>query len=648
MKFSYSWLQSYFDTPLPDAETLSSRITNQLAEVDGVEKIPNSNHTLIDIKVLPDRAGYLLSHASMAREIGAILGVSTVKSVLIQVPTVSYVNVPVYPLQVQSGACSTYIAIEGTVAEVANIEVYDRIKDALASVGQRSINPLVDIANLVMLDIGQPMHVFDAHKLDGTIVVRSAQKGESMTTLDGKELSLTQDDLVIADNSSVLGLAGIKGGRKAEAGLDTTHFIFESANFDATSIRKSGQAHGIKTDASKRFENAISSYWTTVAMEYAMALVQAVYGTVTIVSYGQHGTPAVGSVFKTVSSKEIFRFLGVPVSDEQCISTAHIFGWECEKKDDKLLWHVPVWRNDMVIDQDFVEEVGRIIGYEEITPVVPEVQSVSTTKIASVWQFLEILKNELVGVGAHEILAYSLVPSGELEVLSAPSPQRMKLRSSLVQYVAAEAEKNARNGDLLRMDPVIVFEIGSVFTLHGESLWLAVAVSSARQKAKVVTAKAEEILSVISQKIQAMIPTVSITTTIETKEKTASFEIPLDELVAIVKEKNIATEPLQTVIHPMEKYQPFSPYPYIVRDIAVLVPTGQTDEKIISSIKHRAGELAVHSSLFDVFEKKDSGQTSYGYRVVFQSHEKTLLAEDIDAIMADISKDMTEAGFVVR
>jgi phenylalanyl-tRNA synthetase beta chain len=646
MKYSYSWLEKYFDTPLPEVDVLSERITSRLAEVDGIEKLPNSNYTVIDIKVLPDRAGYLLSHAQMAKEIGAMLGVSAVRNALFDIEKVDVSNTKEYPLLVSSKACQTYTAIEGKVDAVADVVLYDQIKDALASVGQRSINPLVDIANFVMLDIGQPMHVFDAQKLDGSITVRAAEVGEKMITLDERELTLTSADLVIADESSVLGLAGIKGGKKAESTNDTTHFVLESANFNATSIRKSGQRHGIKTDASKRFENSISSYWSVVAAEYALALIKAVYGGITIISYTQFGTPETGTKALSVSTDEVSRFLGVPVSNEQCTSTASVLGWSAEISNDGLLWNVPVWRNDLVIPQDIAEEVGRLIGYETISPIVPEPTASSGGMTR--WQFMEILKDELVGLGLFEVQAYTLVPEGELQVLSAPSPQRMKLRTALAPYVAAEAEKNARNGDLLGLDPVMVFEIGSVFTKDGESVRLAIAVSSNRHKAKVVTAKVQDIVTLVQQKIKSLVPNAQIDVPIETKDKTAYVEVVLDGILNEVETYSTPAQPLQVNIHPMEKYQPYSPYPYIVRDIAVLVPTGETDEKIVASIKARAGVLAVRTSLFDVFEKKDTGQTSYGYRIVFQSPEKTLLAEDIDAIMAEISKDMTVAGFVVR
>lgn len=271
MKFSYNWLQSYFETPLPKPKDLAKLITFHALEVEGLEKAHGD--TIIEIAILPNRAHDCLSYEGMAKELGVLLGMDIKKrevSVIQESETA-----PLFVYVDDEKLCRRYM---GRVVEGIKIKQSPKwLRDRLQSAGQRPINNIVDIMNFVMLETGQPLHAFDADLLakkenDINIFVRKAKAGETITTLDGKELALSENTLVIADPEAPLAIAGIKGGTKAEISEATKNIVIEAANFAPGNIRKTSRAVGIRNDSSIRFENEITAKKAEEAMAYAVSL----------------------------------------------------------------------------------------------------------------------------------------------------------------------------------------------------------------------------------------------------------------------------------------------------------------------------------------------------------------------------------------
>jgi phenylalanyl-tRNA synthetase beta chain len=196
MKVSYKWLQSFFASPLPSAAVLVETANLKMVEVEGTEEVEGD--TIIDLKILADRAAYMLSHQGVAREYSATLGISLKNREIPRVTPKSDVLAPV--IRIESDLCRRYTARRVEFVEVG--ESPEWLKSALAKLGQRSINNIVDLANYVMFDIGQPLHAFDADKIVGSITVRLAKVGEKITTLDSREVLLDETVLVIADSRS--------------------------------------------------------------------------------------------------------------------------------------------------------------------------------------------------------------------------------------------------------------------------------------------------------------------------------------------------------------------------------------------------------------------------------------------------------------
>jgi phenylalanyl-tRNA synthetase beta subunit len=315
MKYSLEWLKRHIDGMLPPVEKLVPEITEKAFEIEGTEV--RGDDTVIEAKVLPDRAHDALSHRGMAREIAALFGLKR-KDIAFGWPKTDPEIIPTRVSILDPDLCFRYIGVR--VDGVSSKESPKWLRERLEAVGQRSINALVDITNFVMFDIGQPMHAFDARKVKGGITVRLAKKGEIMTTLDGKALELDGTELVIADDEAVLALAGVKGGKKAEVDARTTSIILESANFDPTRTRLTSVKHAIRTDASKRYENGITSSFAEEGAKEALALLLELYPNARVAD-PTDVYPRPERAFKTgVSQGEIRKLLGVDISMKEIIA----------------------------------------------------------------------------------------------------------------------------------------------------------------------------------------------------------------------------------------------------------------------------------------------------------------------------------------
>src|SRR3989344_7553042 len=254
MKYSYNWLKWYIPDA-PEAEELADIFTYHLAEVESLEKIKDGKEedTIFDIKILPNRAHDLLSHQGLAREMASLLEIKY------NDPTPKYKITKSKPTKliktIETPGCRRYM---GRI--VRNVKIGpspDWVVKHLESIGQRSINNMVDATNIVMYDCGQPTHVFDFDKIKGSLVARQARDEETVTTLDGKECKLSSSDFVIADAEKALIIGGVKGGKAAEVTDSTTNLVLEVGNFDAVTVRKTSTRIGIRTEGSKRWENGV-------------------------------------------------------------------------------------------------------------------------------------------------------------------------------------------------------------------------------------------------------------------------------------------------------------------------------------------------------------------------------------------------------
>ncbi|MCK5285805.1 MAG: C40 family peptidase [Candidatus Pacebacteria bacterium] len=271
MKFSYKWLKEYFEEPLPEIKDLVETLTFHAFEIEGVE-----NNDLIDIDVLPNRSHDCFSYQGIAREISVLIALKLKQKETSLVVEKDLKSSEYISLKVNDSNLAPRVT-KRLVQGVKIGESPDWLKEKLESIGQKSINNVVDITNYVMWETGQPVHAFDFDKISGDgvkeISIRNAENGEKINTLDGGEYELDENVLVISDNEKALDIAGVKGGLVSGIDENTQNIVLSVCNFNQTNIRKTSRKLGLRTDASVRFENGISPEKVMEAMERLSELV---------------------------------------------------------------------------------------------------------------------------------------------------------------------------------------------------------------------------------------------------------------------------------------------------------------------------------------------------------------------------------------
>jgi len=657
MKFSYNWLQSYFNEKLPASEKLAELFTFRFSEVESVEQI--GTDTIFDLKVLPDRACYALSHRGVAREIAAFCRMG-----MVDVPFKAVTPRGSFGVDIKEPSmCARYIA-----ASLAGVTVSDSpawLVERLASVGQRSINMIVDIANYVMFDIGQPLHAFDADKVRGVLSVRKAREGERIVTLDGKEVVFKGSELVIADEEGPLAIAGIKGGKRAEVTKTTTKLLLESASFDASAIRRISTSIGIRTDASKRFENKVPRYLAEEGMaRFIEYIVRESRGAeVTVASYvDAHGELDHGRRI-TISGEFISRSLGVAISPKDIEGFLGVLSIVFSKNGDVYELDIPPWRLDMTIPEDVVEEIGRLYGYENVEPKLPPRVSAPSVLKALYWH--EKARDFLVSSGFSEVVTYSFRKEGVMEVVKSMASDKSFLRDDLTKNISEALSMNLAHAPLLDISQIRIFEVGKVFPKGGERTSLCIGIAQSKGfKGESVNEQIRQLRDRLVGYLGAPIATVC--TIDDTGGVILLSGKPIGTINAVdgVMEIDLDTvtgvlpEPKQwdiTVRKVEALYSPISLYPFIVRDVAVYVNPEDHFDGVRAIINRLEGEKKLMHVVrkperpFDEFLNSKIGKKSLAFRLVFQSHERTLTDAEVNGEMEHLYAALKEhPGWQVR
>lgn len=594
MKISYNWLKSYVPL-IPEAEKLADVFTYHLAEVESLEKLPDGDF-LFDINILPNRAHDLLSHQGMARELSGQLGIE-------YKDPIDYYKIPEpkstdLKIDIQTPLCRRYM---GRIVRGVKIGPSPEwVVKHLESIGQRSINNIVDATNICMFDCGQPMHAFDLKKLfQEKITIRQAQDGEVMTTLDKKEVVTKSADMVITDGDAVLALAGVKGGTKAEVDANTVDIILEVANFDPATVRKTARRLGIFTDSAKRFENDLSPELCDFGMRELTGLIIEMCPEATfedIVDVYPH--PQLKREL-TFSVSEITKKLGAEITVTEVEDILKRYKFEYKNEGNSFTIVVPALRLDLTGAHDMAEEIGRIIGYDKVIPTISKIDFVSKTNDTQ--SRMSSAREKLLADGYSEVMTYTFTKKGKVEVARGAKGKEF-LRTNLADGLKESYELNRLNAPLLGNDETKIFEIGTVFPDAGvEEIHVAYA-----NKKGLVESTLEEFTRELS---------VGDNQTPNTKKQ--------------------------------KPFTPWSQYPFIVRDVAVWVPVGTNPDELIDLCKKEGTTLLVREpQLFDQFTKGD--KTSLAIRLVFQSHERTLTDVEITNVMTEITQKIQARNWEVR
>ncbi|HAS8553473.1 TPA: phenylalanine--tRNA ligase subunit beta [Vibrio vulnificus] len=634
------------------------------------------NDVTVDVDLTSNRAD-CFSIRGMAREVGVLNRADvTEPSVAPVAPSID----DTVAIEVKApAACPRYL---GRVVKNVNVQAKTPLwmQEKLRRCGIRSIDPVVDITNFVLLEQGQPMHAFDLAKIDGGIVVRLAEQGEKITLLDGSEAELNADTLVVADHNKALAIAGIFGGEESGVTSETKDVLLECAFFAPDHIRGRARSYGLHTDSSMRFERGVDYALQVSAMERATALLVEICGgevapVVAVESEAELPKPNKVALRRT----KLDNLLGHHIADSDVVEILERLGMTVETTAEGWVAVAPTWRFDIAIEQDLVEEVGRIYGYDNI----PNQNPTAALKMHDHQEAnipLKRVRDLLVDRGYHEAITYSFVEPEQqklvvpgVDALILPNPisaemsaMRLGLIQGLLNTVVHNQKRQqprvrlfeyglrfipcdtAENG--MRQEPMLAGVIAGTrseehwnidtntvdfFDLKGDVE--AILELSANDKA----------YSFVAAKHPALHPGQSAAIVVDGKEigvigtvhpelerkfglngRTIVFEIEWSAINRKVIPEAVA----------------LSKFPANRRDIAVVVDEAVASGDIVNACLEVGGEFLKAAKLFDVYVGKgvEEGKKSLAIALTLQSNERTLedadIAGAVDAIVTHVSE----------
>jgi phenylalanyl-tRNA synthetase beta chain len=439
---------------------------------------------VVEINVTPDR-GYCFSMRGVAREYSHATGAAvTDPGSTVEITATQSGGVPVQlrdeaPLDGAAG-CTRFVALEVEGVDPA-AQTPRWMARRLTLAGMRPISLIVDVTNYVMLDLGQPLHAYDAEKLVGPIIVRRARTGEKLTTLDDVERTLDPEDLLITDaggdGDRVLGLAGVMGGEDTEVSATTTSIVLEAATFDPVSVARTARRHRLPSEASKRFERGVDPQLPLVAAHRAAQLIVEHGGGTVSARVSDEGAVTAPAPI-TASLRDAERLVGIPYTDAQVTGSLEAIGCAVARDgEDGLVVTPPSWRPDLTIREDLVEEIARLVGYAEIPSVLPTAPGGRGLTVAQRARraarralaeagLVEVNSAPFVAPGVHDRLRYGADDPRRdaVRILNPLAEDEPLLRTELLQSLLPVARRNLGRGE----ESIAIFQRGSVFRARAE------------------------------------------------------------------------------------------------------------------------------------------------------------------------------------
>lgn len=631
-------------------------------------KMPND--TVFEIKILPDRAHDAMSHVGVAREL-AILSNQKMEYDFdgLKLPKKNTSAKHMLSVQIKDkNLCSRYI---GVVLE--NIEIKDSpdwMKKRLSVSGIQSINNVVDATNYVMLEIGQPLHAFDMEKIknqksEANLVVRRAMDKEKLTLLDGSQIKLNNSNLLITNGKTPLALAGIMGGKNSGISKETKTIIIEAASFNAINIRRTRTHLELRTESSDRFEKGLDPNLCEKAMTRVIEILEHIANAKIkkiVDIYPKKIKPwkiklnliyANNLLGEIITKKEVMRILTLlGIKTKTYHSQANIT--ECT---------IPTFRVDLKTQEDLIEEIGRIWGYENIKPkaLVEPIIPAPKNKMLSLEK---TIREKMIGLGFDEIYNYSFYSQADanmcglekikhLKLTNPMNPEQEMVRVSLAPNILRNARQNLKH-----FEEFNIFEIGRTYQPNKNKII---------EKRKLIMAKVIErdnkahtfynlkgaiedlldsfdVSEISTPAVKIQIPKIAhsgrvakikvngdyfgviyevnplVLAKYKIKKRVAIAEFDLEKFMAIIQKEKL--------------YQPIQKYPTIKRDISMITESSQTVAGITNFIQKIVGRLALNVEMFDVFQKGD--KTSLAFHIEFGTNKRTLKKTEVDALMKKI------------
>lgn len=623
---------------------------------------------VIDFELTANR-GDLLSILGMAYELGAIYNKPVKDIDLSHKENDEDIN-DTFKVEVNTENCSLF-----TAKKVKNVTIKESpsfIKSRLIASGIRPINNVVDISNYVMLETGQPLHFYDADKLNGIIEVRMAENGEKLTTLDNIERILHNENIVISDGKRAIGLAGVMGGLDTEITDSTKNIIIEAAIFDGVKVRKTSKEL-IRSEASNRFEKGLDPNRTYMAQDRACNLLEKYADAEIVGGIAKYDTTNKEDTKIEVEFEEINKVLGQNIPDSEILDILSRLGFTYEKLEGGAIVSVPKRRIDIGIKEDLNEEIGRIYGVNNIEGILPALPM----RKGSYDKTTREIRNKMIGLGLNETLSYVLVAENEakqfcndnnesIKLLDPMSEDRNTLRNSMIPSLLNIYKYNESRYN----KDVSIFEIAKTFYKNdeefGEEQHLAVLMAgeyyqgignSKNVDFYIIKGIAEEILDYLGYKNRysfiadnnkiakefhpGQSAVISVNNDIvgyigkvhpDLAKDVYVLEINLDKLLA----KKVGSM----------KFKEISKFPSVNKDISLVVDKNTESLELAKQIKKYAGSKLSEIKPFDVYTGTGIAENkkSISFNLVFSDKDKTLNDEEINEIMQKIIEGVEKSS----
>ena len=667
MQFSKNWLKDFIDIDL-STEIICSQLTMAGLEVDGYEDVSSKitgKDSIIKLDITPNR-GDCFSVLGVAREL------SVINNLKLSLPNISSIESS-FKDEMKVKACAEAPSYFGrTIRDISvNSKTLPLIAERLKFSDQKLIDPVVDITNYILLELGQPLHAFDRDKLRGNITVRTAFNKEKIKLLDDQELVLDDSCLVISDEESAVAFAGIMGGKESAVSASTNSIFLESAFFKPSIIRGKARRYGFQTDASLRFERGVDYKIQEIAIDRASILLRD--------TVGGRFSEVTSSTLKNQLPKQTKinldleksnGLLGTKISKQVALRYFKGLGFVPESlKNSSISAIPPSWRYDLTIEADLVEELARLEGYDSLpqlslSPVYKKIELNSQSHLSDLLSakgFNEIISYSFISRDDHDLFGEGVAA---LEVKNPISQNMSVMRTNLVSGLVSTFLHNLNHGQ----DSQRLFEIGNTFSLKNtkevvEKNTLAglmngkVNEDNWKEKAKDISFY--DLKGVVQDlvrefkgpcvfencKIDFLHPGMSSLIKINNKiigfmgslQPTYLDRLGLNEDIYIF---SLDLEGLQKNVS--SSYKEFSKFPSSSRDLSFIVNKSIASSSIENVIKSAAGKFFKDIEIFDVYEGKgiEEEKKSIAISVSWQSTKQTLKDYDIDSAVERIVNSM--------
>lgn len=628
-----------------------------------IREVLDLDDTVVEFEITPNRPD-CLSIVGMAREIAASfdkkLNPINGKN-LKEIENKSLLNITIH-----SDDCKRYSA--SIVKDITIKESARKVQNYLLNSGIRPVNNIVDLTNFLMMELGQPLHAFDLDKLEGNISIRNAFEGEKVVTLDDVERTLSSEDMLICDDVKPIAIAGVMGLKNSEIDENTKNIFIESAFFTKKTIKSTSKRLGLKSEASIRYEKGLTSEHTmNVLARFLCLLEKNVKCKIdSIFDVNKEETTSKLIEFDTNLVK---RLLGVEIKNSDIITYLDLLEIKTEVKGDVIICTIPYFRTDLVIQEDIVEEIGRLYGFCNLNPT--PILAPNTIGRKSKKRILEDkIKNILLNLGLYEITTYSFIggsiikkskmnTQNTVKILNPLGEEFSIMRKSLIPNIIEVLSKNLnyKNEDLL------VYELGNTFhTVENYEVPLEkkrlVIGSYGKYDFYYIKDVIINLFNVLNIKNIEFIKNNCIdyfhpgvcADILANGEKVGEIgQISYDVCKNFSIKKNIFVceidiEKIRDKVSLIKIYEPIIKYPAVKRDLAIIVDKDIDSGRIEKIFKNNSNNLLKNIELFDIYtgNQINKGKKSMAYKLTFQSKEKTLVDEDINSLIDNMLFDLKE------